>query len=51
MMIRMLLEHLSTAGDRTTVIYECRRCGKDLDSASSQCPYCGQTDVVKYEIG
>ncbi|NHN48003.1 hypothetical protein G9464_10385 [Halostella sp. JP-L12] len=50
-MIRTLLVCLPTAGGGSMVIYECRRCGKDLDSEAERCPYCGQTDVVEYEIG
>ena len=32
------------------VVYECRRCGATLDSASDQCTFCGPTDAVRYEI-
>ena len=49
-MIHRLLSYVSSIGDRSTVIYECRRCGAALDSASAECPYCGQMDVVEYEI-
>lgn len=32
------------------VIYECRRCGTTLDYETDTCPYCGPTDVVRFEI-
>ena len=36
-------------GDGARAIYECRRCGTALDGPESECPYCGLTDVVRFE--
>lgn len=33
-----------------TVLYECRTCGTTVDSELADCPYCGPTDVVRYDI-
>jgi rubrerythrin len=31
-------------------IYECRSCGTTLASCEESCPYCGPTDVVRFEL-
>jgi rubrerythrin len=31
-------------------IYECRSCGTTLASREASCPYCGPTDVVRFEL-
>jgi len=31
-------------------VYECRRCGATVDGYDEECPYCGPTDIVEYEI-
>ena len=33
-----------------TVVYECRRCGTTLDANASTCPYCGPTEIVRFEF-
>lgn len=33
------------------VIYECRHCGTTLESELDECPLCGTSDVVRYELG
>jgi len=32
------------------VVYECRHCGKTLESEPGECPTCGKDAVVTYEI-
>lgn len=34
--------------DRT--IFECRTCGTTVDHENAACPYCGFTDVVRYDL-
>lgn len=33
-----------------TVIYECRRCGTTLDAEATACPYCGPTEIARFEF-
>ena len=33
-----------------TVVYECRRCGTTLDPNASRCPYCGPTEIARFEF-
>jgi len=35
---------------KPTFVYECRRCGTTVDAHDEECPYCGPTDIVEYEI-
>jgi uncharacterized OB-fold protein len=37
-------------GDNRTVHCECRRCGTTVDVATDECPRCGSTRLVRYEI-
>lgn len=32
------------------VLYECRRCGTTLDGMGDTCPYCGISNVVRFEL-
>ena len=41
---------LTINGRGRTIVVECRRCGTSLDSTDEDCPYCGPTNVVTYEI-
>lgn len=34
----------------TQILYECRRCGTNLQTRNAACPYCGPTDVARYVI-
>lgn len=36
--------------DDPTVVHECRRCGTTVETTDDPCPYCGPTDVVRYEF-
>ncbi|AUX08442.1 hypothetical protein AArcSl_0797 [Halalkaliarchaeum desulfuricum] len=37
-------------GEKTEVIFECRRCGRTLEEGVSECPECETESVVRYEI-
>jgi len=37
-------------GDGDREIYECRECGTDLASPEECCPYCGPTEVARFEL-
>ena len=37
-------------GERVKVVYECRTCGTTLDDRNATCPYCGMTEIARYEI-
>lgn len=37
-------------GRVSTVVCECRRCGMALGVEADRCPYCGPTNVVRYEF-
>lgn len=45
----LLSERFATDGG-TTVVVECRRCGTSLDEGVDVCPYCGETETVRFEI-
>lgn len=46
-----LLKTVVASGhDESTVIRECKRCGTTLEVENETCPYCGPTEVVRYEI-
>ena len=32
------------------ILYECRRCGTNVDTESDDCPYCGLSHIAQYEI-
>lgn len=63
-MIGKLVEELRSAGvtpgvatfatgvedGETVIVVECRHCGTTLDQDTVECPYCGPTDTVKFEI-
>lgn len=34
----------------TVVFYECRNCGTTLNDHQPECPECGSTDTVCYEL-
>jgi len=36
--------------DDATVIEECRRCGKTVESGISTCPSCGCEEIVTYRL-
>ncbi len=38
------------AVDDDPVVYECRECGTTVESAFSECPYCGEADIARLEI-
>ncbi|WP_459809579.1 hypothetical protein [Halopiger thermotolerans] len=40
----------SSANDDATIIEECRRCGKTIESREADCPVCGCDDIVEYRI-
>lgn len=44
-----LLPEQQGRGD-DTVVYECRRCGTTLDANARTCPYCGPTEIVRFEF-
>ena len=29
---------------------ECRRCGTTIERANGECPSCGSTDIVRYDL-
>ncbi|WP_340674442.1 zinc ribbon domain-containing protein [Natrinema zhouii] len=31
-------------------LFECRRCGKTVESDAEVCPECGADDIVRYEF-
>lgn len=37
-------------GRPTTVLYECRNCGTNVDADATTCPACGGDDIVTYAI-
>jgi len=37
-------------GDKTEVVIECRNCGTTVDPETEECPDCGGTEFVRYEI-
>lgn len=53
-MLEKLVEGLFTdpAGSEgdATVVVECRRCGTSLEESVESCPYCGTTEVVRFEF-
>ncbi len=34
----------------TATIYECRQCGTDVDSPTTDCPACGNDDIVRFHL-
>ncbi len=50
MSILQLFHRLVARQSKSTTVYECRYCGTIIDSQTDQCPYCGPTEVVKYEF-
>ncbi|MFC6731667.1 MULTISPECIES: hypothetical protein [unclassified Haladaptatus] len=47
-----MLDRVKTvfAVDDDPVVYECRECGTTVESAFSECPYCGEADIARLEI-
>jgi rubrerythrin len=41
---------LARIRDGVSEVYECRSCGTTLASREESCPYCGPTDVVRFEL-
>ncbi|MFC7209868.1 hypothetical protein ACFQL3_05140 [Natronoarchaeum sp. GCM10025321] len=41
---------LRVGRQRPERIHECRHCGTTLASETELCPYCFETDVIRYEI-
>ena len=37
-------------GDGSHEVYECRACGTTLAPGEECCPYCGPTDVVRFDL-
>lgn len=33
-----------------TVVHECRNCGTNVSAGTTQCPACGNDDIVTYSI-
>ncbi len=46
---KAIRRHLSNQGENH-LVYECRNCGTTIRSPGQECPYCGPTDVVTYEL-
>jgi rubrerythrin len=46
-----LLDWLRGTGGENDPLYECRSCGTALDENGVECPYCGPTDVVRFDLG
>lgn len=44
------LRSLLPVGGGTTVVRECRNCGRTLDGNREICPVCGREKVARYEI-
>lgn len=46
---------LSTAvrrwlSDEDALVYECRNCGTTLEATADQCPTCGSTEIVVFDV-
>ena len=41
---------VAVIGGKVREVYECRECGTTLASREESCPYCGPTDVVRFEL-
>ncbi len=35
---------------RSGAHYECRQCGTTVDVTTDECPACGSTNIVEYEV-
>ncbi|SNZ18009.1 hypothetical protein SAMN06269185_3197 [Natronoarchaeum philippinense] len=40
----------SFGGEDRLVVYECRRCGTSIDASATNCPECGEAEIVRYEL-
>jgi uncharacterized OB-fold protein len=47
--VRTVLARL-LAGDDTDVVVECRQCGTSVSPQTEECPDCGGTEFIRYEI-
>lgn len=36
--------------DRSQTLFECRRCGKNVDADTERCPECDSNDITRYEL-
>lgn len=48
--MRKALEAVLLRSDGRTIIEECRRCGKTIESTPTACPCCGCRDIAEYRI-
>ncbi len=49
MSVRTVITRL-LPGDGTVVVVECRNCGATVESETEECPDCGTSEFVRYEI-
>jgi rubrerythrin len=49
MSVRTVITRL-LPGDGTEVIIECRNCGTTVERETEECPDCGASEFVRYEI-
>jgi len=46
-----MLETLRTLlPETTTVVYECRQCGRTVDEDTDCCPSCGSDSIARYPV-
>lgn len=45
-----LIRQMVDTDTEPQIVYECRRCGTNLQTPNAACPYCGPTDVARYVI-
>ena len=45
-----ILTRVRNALGTDDVVYECRHCGKTIESELDECPTCGKEAGIKYEI-
>ena len=36
--------------DEDALVYECRNCGTTLEATDQQCPICGSTEIVVFDV-
>jgi rubrerythrin len=39
-----------STGPQNVAHYECRSCGASLSGVDDDCPYCEESDIVRYEL-
>jgi rubrerythrin len=45
--IPTLVRHLLSPDD---ALYECRNCGRTVDTAAEPCPNCGADEIAEYHV-